>query len=278
MLSIDHYPADQCQALCEANGGGGGASGLTVVSVPASSCTAFVTSTAAAGVERCCLYTAAVINNATWGRIVQDVSATLYLQVPTTTTGAAAADSGGAIGQTSTAGPWQCPVAQGPLDAPPLHKTLSVGPMGSKGFVVGQSVHEDGRQALMVSSCTVVHRILLCQIITAGTTFRPPTTLSLTILSCHCTLILICRVLVGWQVQNFDHTLSAMPTLTIPTATASTSSKKAQVLYEVVQQHGQQAGVEMPVEDELPTVPGLQISLDAAEARLFVLGAAPTSK
>lgn len=76
------------------------------------------------------------------------------------------------------------------------------------------------------------------------------------------------------MVQNFDHTLSAMPTLFFPNATANSTAEPGKaVLYEVVQRRTTD-GREVPVTDELPTVPGLQISLDASEARLFLLGPA----
>ena len=76
------------------------------------------------------------------------------------------------------------------------------------------------------------------------------------------------------MVQNFGHTLSAMPTMLFPNATVNSTAEPGKaVLYEVVQR-GTVDGQEVPVEDELPTVPGLQISLDASEARLFLLGPA----
>ena len=56
----------------------------------------------------------------------------------------------------------------------------------------------------------------------------------------------------------------------IPTATVNaTGAPQKLVLHEV----SQSSGEEVEVRDELPTVLGLQISLDAAEARLFLLGA-----
>ena len=207
---IDHYPAEQCRALCDANGGVGGASGMTDT---AGSCTAYATSTAN---ESCCLFTATVVNNATLGRMVLDNASTLHLQVSAN----------------RSADPWECPGKDLPqfmdgsepgYTAPDDLKSLSVG--GE--FVVGEFIHADGRPAVMV--------------------------------------------------QNFDHTLSAMPTLVIPTATTDPSAEPSKVqLYEVSQwapEGGKPAGLEVAVEDELPTVPGLQISLDAAEARLFIVGA-----
>eukprot|EP01052_Picozoa_sp_SAG31_P040706 SAG31_NODE_5963_length_2236_cov_1.144127_1_plen_360_part_00 len=77
------------------------------------------------------------------------------------------------------------------------------------------------------------------------------------------------------MVQNFDHTLSAMPTLVFPDATVNaTADPTKPVLHEVVQRNSVE-GEEVAVEDELLTVPGLQISLDASEARLFLLRAPP---
>ena len=72
---IDHYPAEQCKALCDANGGVGGTSTLTDI---AGSCTAYTTSTTNGS---CCLYTSDFVNNATTGRLVLDsnYSATLNL-------------------------------------------------------------------------------------------------------------------------------------------------------------------------------------------------------
>lgn len=59
----------------------------------------------------------------------------------------------------------------------------------------------------------------------------------------------------------------------IPTATIDATSEPSKaVLYEAVAWG--RPGLEVEVEDELPTVPGLQISLDAAEARLFLVGVA----
>lgn len=72
--------------------------------------------------------------------------------------------------------------------------------------------------------------------------------------------------------------LLLQPTLSFANATVNTTAEphKPQ-LYEVMQSGSSSAevyGREVAVVDELPTVPGLQISLDAAEARLFLIGSA----
>jgi hypothetical protein len=143
---INHYPPDQCKALCDATGGVGGASGLSVNATAAGrSCAAFVTSTAN---ESCCLFswlTLFVASNVSGpGALVADPSATLHWQVNATEP-----SSGGAV----TTQPSVCPSLQsggtGLAALPPLAtKALSVG----GAFVVGEFVHRDGRTAVMVQN------------------------------------------------------------------------------------------------------------------------------
>jgi len=66
--------------------------------------------------------------------------------------------------------------------------------------------------------------------------------------------------------MNFDTELTAAPTLVIPTVTDG-----SQQLLEV----DPHSGREVPAVDDLPTLPGLQISLDVAEARVFLIGSTP---
>ena len=100
---IDSYPAEQCRRLCDATGGRGGSSGasyaallrcdslpLTVLRLGAgitattlvnSSCAAYHTTDSGENRSRCCLYTQADINDPTRGRLTQDPSGTLHVQV-----------------------------------------------------------------------------------------------------------------------------------------------------------------------------------------------------
>ena len=62
------------------------------------------------------------------------------------------------------------------------------------------------------------------------------------------------------------------PTLVFANATVNTTAEPHKAPLREVLQRGSHVGEEVMVVDELPTVEGLQISLDAAEARLFLVG------
>lgn len=71
---------------------------------------------------------------------------------------------------------------------------------------------------------------------------------------------------------NFDTSIAAAPTVVLPGATTYTTAEPGKLqLFEV----DPVSGEEIAAVDDVPTLPGLQISLDVAEARLFLIGAAP---
>ena len=185
--------------------------GITAATLVNTSCAAYHTTDSGENRSRCCLYTQADINDPARGRLTQDPSGTLHVQV----------------GANRTVDTWRCPTSIPAGGSHPGYQRPAGTALGwpkvavvGADFVVGEFVHADGRGAIMV--------------------------------------------------QNFNLLLSALPTLTVPTATVNASAEPEKlVLHEV----SQSSGEEVEVRDELPTVRGLQISLDVAEARLFLLGA-----
>jgi hypothetical protein len=75
----------------------------------------------------------------------------------------------------------------------------------------------------------------------------------------------------AFTLMNFDTTISAVPTVNVSGATTNiTAEPGKQQLMEVDPVTGQ----EIAAIDDVPLLPGLQISLDVAEARVFLVGRA----
>ena len=76
----------------------------------------------------------------------------------------------------------------------------------------------------------------------------------------------------AFTLMNFHSTLSAVPTVIIPSATVNATAEPGKMqLYEV----DPASGLEIEAIDDVAVLPGLQIALDVAEARVFLLGKTP---
>eukprot|EP00038_Savillea_parva_P014223 m.214821 g.214821 ORF g.214821 m.214821 type:complete len:438 (-) comp27386_c0_seq1:116-1429(-) len=75
------------------------------------------------------------------------------------------------------------------------------------------------------------------------------------------------------MLMNWDPYLSATPTVSLVGATVNTTAEPSKLpLYEV----DPQTGREVRAVDDVPALPGLQLALDVAQVRLFLIGARPT--
>ena len=73
----------------------------------------------------------------------------------------------------------------------------------------------------------------------------------------------------AFTLMNFDTTISAVPTVVVPGATTNATAEPGKrQLMEV----DPATGREIVAIDDVPLLPGLQISLDVAEARVFLVG------
>ena len=212
--------------------------GITAATLVNSSCAAYHTADSGENRSRCCLYTQADINDPTRGRLTQDPSGTLHVEV----------------GANRTVDTWRCPTSIPAGGSHPGYQRPAGTVLGwpkvavvGGDFVVGEFVHADGRGAIMVQNFNLLLSAL--PTLTVG-----PPTLSERSAPGHLS-----------RQRQPDRCCGQIPTATV---NASAEPQKL-VLHEV----SQSSGEEVEVRDELPTVAGLQISLDAAEARLFLLGA-----
>ena len=74
--------------------------------------------------------------------------------------------------------------------------------------------------------------------------------------------------------HNFDSELTAAPTLVFLSATTNRTREPTKLQLFEVDPH---SGLEVLAVDDIPDLPGLQISLDVAEARVFLIGPAPAA-